>query len=124
MPRHKKTLAGGVAADDQGIFLCPPLRWLLRPPKKSSVAISQHVLKDIEAAVLAGYWSDVLHRHLECTHRTTSPATLLQVHQGNVQLLVVFLFILFSLEGALRSHQTHWRTPASRHQNRKARLGR
>ena len=39
-------LAGGVAADDQGIFLCPPLRWLLRPPKRSSVAISQHVLKD------------------------------------------------------------------------------
>ena len=102
MPRHKKHWLGASLRTTKGSFCVRRLGGCYGHPKKVASPYRSMCWR-IEAAVLAGYWSDVLHRHLECTQRTTSPATLLQVHQGNVQLLVVFLFILFSLEGALRT---------------------
>ena len=78
MPRHKKHWLGASLRMTKGSFCVRRLGGCYGHPKKVASPYRSMSWR-IEAAVLAGYWSDVLHRHLECTQRTTSPATLLHV---------------------------------------------
>ena len=106
MPRHKKHWLGASLRMTKGSFCVRRLGGCYGHPKKVASPYRSMSWR-IEAAVLAGYWSDVLHRHLECTQRTTSPATLLHVRfkftKATSNSSSFFLFILFSLEGALRT---------------------